>query len=140
MESTPMNAVDILAKLIEFQTVSPPGNEAPAAEFLAGLLQSRGFCVQVQQLGNNRANMIAWIGEEGPELMLNGHLDVVPAAGEWTFPPFSMTRKEGRLYGRGSADMKGGVAAMCEAAIRFASKGGPRRGRLKLLFVADEEC
>ena len=90
-----MNAVDILAKLIEFQTVSPPGNEAPAAEFLAGLLQSRGFCVQVQQLGNNRANMIAWIGEEGPELMLNGHLDVVPAAGEWTFPPFSMTRKEG---------------------------------------------
>lgn len=135
-----MNAVDILAKLIEFQTVSPPGNEAPAAEFLAGLLQSRGFCVQVQQLGNNRANMIAWIGEEGPELMLNGHLDVVPAAGEWTFPPFSMTRKEGRLYGRGSADMKGGVAAMCEAAIRFASKGGPRRGRLKLLFVADEEC
>ena len=107
-----MNAVDILAKLIEFQTVSPPGNEAPAAEFLADLLQSRGFCVQVQQLGNNRANMIAWIGEEGPELMLNGHLDVFPAAGEWTFPPFSMTRKEGRLYGRSAGGrLSGGTAA-----------------------------
>lgn len=135
-----MDAVEILEHLIQFPTVSPPGNEEPAACYLAEILMDAGLHCQVQRLGDNRANLIAWLGEEGPELMLNGHLDVVPAPGEWASPPFSMTRKEGRLYGRGSADMKGGVAAMCEAAMRAAKKGIPRRGRLKLLFVADEEC
>lgn len=135
-----MDAIEILEKLIQFQTVSPPGNEAPAAEFLGEYLKTKGFQVEIQRLGNNRANLIAWIGNEGPELMLNGHLDVVPAVGEWEYPPFSMTRSKGRLYGRGSADMKGGVAAMCEAALRYAAEESQKRGRLKLLFVADEEC
>lgn len=136
-----MDAIDLLEQLVSFDTTSPPGNERSAAIFLAEVLKSYGFHCEVQELGNNRANLIAVIGEgAGPELMLNGHLDVVPAHGQWRSNPFVMTRENGRFYGRGTSDMKGGIAAMCEAAIRISQKGGPKKGRLKLLFVADEEC
>ncbi|MEY8351795.1 M20 family metallopeptidase [Lachnospiraceae bacterium 54-53] len=136
-----MDAMELLNRLVSFNTTSPPGNERPAALYLADVLGSYGFQCEVQELGGNRANLIAEMGEgPGPELMFNGHLDVVPAHGQWRWDPFAVTRDRGRLYGRGTADMKGGIAAMCEAAIRMAGKGGPERGRLKLLFVADEEC
>ena len=63
--------------------------------------------------------------EPGPELMLNGHLDVVPAQGLWSSDPFEVKYSEdGKLFGRGTADMKGGVAAMCAAAMETASEGG----------------
>ena len=134
-----MDAINLLNQLVSFDTTSPPGNERPAAVYLADILKPYGFTCEIQELGDNRANLIAVMGE-GPELMLNGHLDVVPAQGQWSADPFKVVNRNGRLYGRGTADMKGGIAAMCEAAIRTAKNGGPRRGRLKLLFVADEEC
>ena len=133
----------ILEKLVSFETVSPPGNEAEAASYLANLLTAFGLQCRVQELGNDRANLIAVLDgkEPGPELMLNGHLDVVPAQGLWSSDPFEVKYSEdGKLFGRGTADMKGGVAAMCAAAMETASEGGITRGRLKLLFVADEEC
>lgn len=133
--------IDVLKDLIGIDTVNPPGNEMNAALYLADLLKPYGFFCEIQDLGKNRANLIAESGNpNGPELQLNGHLDVVPAAGEWETDPFQAICRAGRIYGRGSADMKGGIAAMCEAAIRVAIDGGPKKGRLKLLFVADEEC
>lgn len=135
------DGISILKDLIRIDTVNPPGNEKNAAVYLAELLEPYGFRCQVQDLGDNRANLIAEIGgTEGPELQLNGHLDVVPVTGEWETDPFAAVVDGDRIYGRGSADMKGGIAAMCEAAIRIALEGGPGKGRLKLLFVADEEC
>ncbi len=135
------NCIEILKKLIAFETVNPPGNEKWAADYLAELLTPYGFRCTVQDLGENRANLIAETGsEDGPELMLNGHLDVVPVSDGWTSNPFEAFFRGGRLYGRGSADMKGGVAAMCSAAMQYVRENGaPQRGRLKLLFVADEE-
>lgn len=133
----------ILGKLVSFETVSPPGNEADAVRYLEGLLTPVGFQCRIQKLGNNRANLIAVLKgkEPGPELMLNGHLDVVPASGCWSSDPFVLRHAEdGKLYGRGTADMKGGVAAMCAAGMETATEGGIIRGCLKLLFVADEEC
>ena len=107
----------------------------------AGILQTAGFRCEVQDLGGNRANLIAVLGGgDGPELMLTGHLDVVPAMGAWDSSPFSMAEKDGRLYGRGTSDMKGGIAAMCEAAMGCAARKETMKGSLKLLFVADEEC
>lgn len=135
------DGIEILRHLIAINTVNPPGKEKAAAEYLAELLAPYGFCCEVQDLGDDRANLIAWIGkEEGPELIFNGHLDVVPAIGRWETDPFEAVFQEGRIYGRGTADMKGGIAAMCEAAIRIARRGGPGKGRLQLVFVADEEC
>ena len=136
-----MNCIELLRELIGFDTVNPPGNEKPAARYLAGILEPMGFKCEVQDLGGSRANLIAVLdGGDGPELMLNGHLDVVPAVGEWDSSPFSMEEKDGKLYGRGTCDMKGGIAAMCEAAMRCAARKEPMKGKLKLLFVADEEC
>lgn len=135
------DCIEILKRLIAINTVNPPGKEKEAAEYLAKLLGPYGFCCEVQDLGEDRANLIAWIGkEEGPELIFNGHLDVVPAIGRWETDPFEAVFQEGRIYGRGTADMKGGIAAMCEAAIGIARRGGPGKGRLQLVFVADEEC
>lgn len=136
-----MDAVELLERLVAFKTVSPPGNEEPAARYLAGLLEPLGFSCQVQKLGDNRANLIARLGTgDGPELMLNGHLDVVPAPGNWSGEPFCMRRRDGLLFGRGTADMKGGIAAMCQAAASAVGRGALKRGRLTLLFTADEEC
>lgn len=141
MKEQASDCIAILKDLISINTVNPPGNEKPAADYLAGLLTPYGFRCQVQDLGENRANLIAELGgQEGPELMFQGHLDVVPAIGDWRTDPFQAVMQGDRLYGRGSSDMKGGVAAMCEAAIETARRGGPGKGRLKLLFVADEEC
>jgi len=136
-----VDCIELLRELIGFDTVNPPGNEKPAARYLAGILEPMGFKCEVQDLGGSRANLIAVLdGGAGPELMLNGHLDVVPAVGEWDSSPFSMEEKDGKLYGRGTCDMKGGIAAMCEAAMRCAARKEPMKGKLKLLFVADEEC
>lgn len=135
-----ITALEILRQLIAFDTVNPPGNERVAAVYLKQLLEEAGFSCEIQELGNNRANLIALLGKnEGPELMLNGHLDVVPAVGDWTKPPFAMTLEDGKIFGRGACDMKGGIAAMCMAAIRAAEKGSVKKGRLKLFFTADEE-
>ena len=79
-----MDCIELLRELIGFDTVNPPGNEKPAARYLAGILEPMGFKCEVQDLGGSRANLIAVLdGGDGPELMLNGHLDVVPAVGEW---------------------------------------------------------
>ena len=136
-----MDALELLKTMITVNTVNPPGNERALAVLLQGLLEEYGFACRLQELGGGRANLIAERSAgEGPELMLNGHLDVVPAPGPWSHDPFDPVIREGRIYGRGACDMKGGIAAMCTAAIRTALKGGPQNGRLKLLFVSDEEC
>lgn len=84
-----MDCIELLRELIRFDTVNPPGNEKPAAQYLTGLLQTAGFRCEVQDLGGNRANLIAVLGGgDGPELMLTGHLDVVPAVGAWDSSPF----------------------------------------------------
>ena len=141
MQKDEKDCIEILKKLIAFNTVNPPGNEKPAAVYLAELLGKYGFHCRVQDLGSNRANLIAEAGaKDGPEFMFNGHLDVVPASGDWKTNPFEAVIKDGKIYGRGSSDMKGGVAAMCSAAIRYIQhEGAPTHGKLKLLFVTDEE-
>lgn len=133
-----VDVVTLLQKLIQIQTVNPPGNEKDLALFIADLLHEDGVGITVQDLGNNRANLIADIGNDnGPLLIFNGHLDVVPATGEWIHPPFSAFTDGSFIYGRGSADMKAGLAAMIIAFMSFFHK--ELKGRLRLLFVADEE-
>lgn len=89
-----MDCIELLRELIGFDTVNPPGNEKPAARYLAGILEPMGFKCEVQDLGGSRANLIAVLdGGAGPELMLNGHLDVVPAVGEWDSSPFPWKKR-----------------------------------------------
>jgi acetylornithine deacetylase len=123
-------------------TLAPgaPG-EGACAELLRGVLEAWGFRTELHDAAPGRPNLVARIGggtagEASRSLMLNGHLDVVGVDG-MIHPPFTAEERDGRLYGRGSADMKGGIAAMCAAALRASSEGA--RGEIVIAAVADEE-
>jgi acetylornithine deacetylase len=114
-----------------------PG-EARCAEHLGAVLGAWGFRVELHDAAAGRPNVVARIGGggNGRSLMFNGHLDVVGVEG-MIHPPFAADERDGRMYGRGSADMKGGIAAMCAAAYRAASGG--LSGEIIVAAVADEE-
>jgi acetylornithine deacetylase len=114
-----------------------PG-EGECAALLRSVLDAWGFRTEVHEAAPGRPNLVARIGEArgGRSLMLNGHLDVVGVDG-MVHAPFDAEERDGRLYGRGSADMKGGIAAMCAAALRAVQQG--IRGEIVVAAVADEE-
>lgn len=131
--------LEILGKLMAQDTVNPPGNERRGALCLKEIFEREGIPCEVQELGDNRANFVAQIGSGRPILEFCGHLDVVPCEGDWTHDPLSAADEGERIYGRGACDMKGGVAAMCAAAILLHRSADPKKGTLRLSFVADEE-
>ena len=116
-----------------------PG-ERPCALVLRDVLDAWGFRTELHDAAPGRPNLVARIGGEpgtgSRSLMFNGHLDVVGVEG-MVHPPFDAHERDGRLYGRGSADMKGGIAAMCAAALRAVLAGA--RGEIIVAAVADEE-
>ncbi|MBI3330104.1 MAG: M20 family metallopeptidase [Nitrospinae bacterium] len=135
-------AVHLLAECVKLATVNPPGNEKLAADWLAELLTQMGWAPTVEDLGENRANVVAVLKGTGekPALVYNGHLDVVPV-GEtpWTYDPFAGISANGRLYGRGTSDMKGGLVAMVMAGDALQRAGVRLKGDLIISGVADEE-
>ncbi|MBW2017724.1 MAG: M20 family metallopeptidase [Deltaproteobacteria bacterium] len=137
-DPTPLS---LTRKLLAFQTVNPPGGEVDCARYIGGLLEEGGFSVRYQEWGEGRVNLVASkekSGEKKP-VCFTGHLDTVPLGNvPWTRDPFSGEVDGDRIYGRGSSDMKGGVAAMVLAALRL-SPILPGRGGLKLVLTAGEE-
>jgi len=131
-----LELVELAKSLVSFRTEIPPGNEEGCARFLhdhLADLHAKGAEVSLHRFELERANVVARFGPKEPGLLLGGHLDVVPAGDEsaWSSPPFEGTVKRGRLYGRGSADMKAGLAAIIKA-VEKAAKSDLKRG---LLFV-----
>ena len=114
-----MDVVDLTRRLIAFDTINPPGAEAEAMAFCAALLEAGGFTYRLVPQGPGRSNLVAEKGTgAGRALAFTGHLDTVPlGAAPWRHPPHAGVIEEGRLYGRGSTDMKGGVAAFIVAAL-----------------------
>lgn len=141
------DAVALTRELVRIDSRNPtlvagaPG-EARVARTLAQVLDAWGFSVELREAAPGRPNVIARIGNASPDarsLMLNGHLDVVGVEG-MVHPPWGASEHEGRLYGRGSSDMKAGVAAMCAAAARAVSaSGGTLDGEIIVAGVVDEE-
>ena len=136
------DAVALARALIKIDSRNPtlvpdaPG-ERVCASTLATILEEWGFAVELQQDLSDRPNVIATIGpRDTPALMLNGHLDVVGVEG-MIHDPFAAEVRHNRIYGRGSADMKGGIAAMCAAALRAGEKSSRRQ--IMITAVADEE-
>ncbi|MDP8919542.1 MAG: M20 family metallopeptidase, partial [Pseudomonadota bacterium] len=133
-------AVTLTQALVRRNTVSPPGNEASCAALVARRLEETGFVVTAIPFGEGRTNLIARMGgRDALPLAFTGHLDTVPLGLQpWSVDPFGGDIDGDRLYGRGSSDMKGGVAAFVEACIahRAALEKGP--GAV-LIITAGEE-
>ena len=111
-------AVAFLKDLIGLETVNPPGNERIAADYVARRLAEYGIAADVAEPVPGRANVVSRrTPGEGPVVVLTGHLDVVPVSDDWQTPPFAAAEKEGKIFGRGACDMKGGIAAMMAAAV-----------------------
>jgi acetylornithine deacetylase/succinyl-diaminopimelate desuccinylase-like protein len=134
---------DVLQRLVRFNTVNPPGNEREAIEYLDAFVREAGFETEVLGASDERPNLIATLdgGAEGPTLLYLGHVDTVLAdSSEWSHDPWSGDIDEGFLWGRGALDMKSQVAAEAVAGATLArERWRPARGKLKLVFVADEE-
>jgi len=137
------SAVKLLGRLIQFDTVNPPGNEALAQEFLKGTLEAAGFECESLEAEPGRTNLIARLrGEaDGPTLAFLGHLDTVRAdPDEWSFDPWAGDVADGWVRGRGALDMKGQVASEVAAAAALGESGWrPPAGELLLVLTADEE-
>jgi acetylornithine deacetylase/succinyl-diaminopimelate desuccinylase-like protein len=134
---------EVLQRLVRFNTVNPPGNERPAIEYLNEYLAGAGFETEMLGVEHERPNLIATLrGDgEGPTLLYLAHVDTVLAdPSEWRHDPWGAELADGFLWGRGALDMKSQVAAEAVASASLAREGWrPRRGALKLVFVADEE-
>jgi len=141
---TPPNACDLLVELIRVPSVTP--DAGPALDVLERHLTSGGFAAERPVFEEAGAvpveNLFAAFGRGERHVAFAGHVDVVPPGPEshWSHPPFSATIAGGVVYGRGAVDMKGGLAAMTAAALRFAARrGADFGGRISLLVTGDEE-
>src|SRR5665213_77690 len=141
LDSRLSDPVELTRRLIAFDTVNPPGRERACMEFLEELLRAGGFETSLIAMGNERANLIAMShgAQSSRRLVFTGHIDVVPlGAQQWQHDPFAGEIVDGRLFGRGSSDMKGGVAAFVLAAIAEAGNLAGTAG-LTLIITAGEE-
>jgi succinyl-diaminopimelate desuccinylase len=124
MVNSKLNPVELTQELIRFNTINPPGNEDLICEYLQTLLESAGYECRKVEFAPRRTSLVAKIGacsQSKPSICFTGHVDVVPlGARPWSFEPFAGVIDGGKLYGRGSSDMKSGVAAFVVAAIQMA--------------------
>lgn len=138
--SKPSSSIALLRELIAFPSVSLTPNIG-LIERVRQILQEAGIeaILAEDPQDPTRTNLFASVGPEGvPGLLLSGHTDVVPVAGQpWTSPPFEATEKDGRIYGRGAADMKGFVACAVMAMVEAARR--PLQRPLQLALSFDEE-
>jgi succinyl-diaminopimelate desuccinylase len=135
------NCLSLTRKLISFNTVNPPGQERDCAEYLASLLEDGGFKVTLYEFSERRTSLIAQIGSYGDKapICFAGHMDTVPLGGKrWEKDPFSGEVDGDKVFGRGSSDMKGGLAAMVVAALRLANIANRKAG-ITLVCTASEE-
>ncbi len=137
-------AEELLARLIGFNTVNPPGDERAAQEYLADHLSAAGFECELLGAEPGRPNLVARLrgkSSDGPTLCYLGHLDTVLAdPADWTRDPWSGEIADGYLWGRGALDMKSQVAAEIAAGASLARSGWrPAHGDLLIVAVVDEE-
>ena len=137
-------ALQLLKDLVAIDSVNPSlvlgaAGEENIARTLTTAMQAMGMTVRTQIVAPGRPNVVAELEGKAPgrSLMFCGHIDTVGVAG--MSAPFSGEERDGRIYGRGSQDMKGGVAAMIDAARVIAESGGLAAGRLVIACVVDEE-
>ena len=136
-----LSALELTQALVRFDTINPPGNERLCAEHLGSILNDAGFAVSYHEFAETRTSLVARIGgdADAKPLCFTGHIDTVPlGAAPWSVDPFAADIADGKLYGRGTSDMKSGVAAFVVAAIRLARELETGPGMV-LIITAGEE-
>lgn len=131
--------VKILSDVIAIKSVND--NELSVCEYLQKLLSQYNIESTIEKINESRANLIAEIGEGKPVLAFSGHMDVVSEGNSenWKYDPFEMTEEDGKLYGRGTADMKSGLVAMVIAMIEINNANLLQKGMIRLMATAGEE-
>jgi acetylornithine deacetylase/succinyl-diaminopimelate desuccinylase-like protein len=143
LDALAQEATGWLTDLIRINTTNPPGNELPAAKYIAGVLDKEGIAAEVIEVSPGRGIVVARLqagamADSSQALLLLGHLDVVGVdASKWTVDPFAAVTRDGYLYGRGAIDDKGMVAANLAVFIAI-KRSGMRLGR-DLVFLADDD-
>lgn len=133
--------VSLLRDLVRFDTTNPPGNERACIEWIGDLLDAYGVSYETYASDPERPILVARIpGGDASPLLLYGHVDVVPAEGDWTHPPFEAVLEEGAVWGRGTLDMKAGVTMFLTAFLRFAAGDEDPPGDLLFCVLPDEEA
>ncbi len=132
------NVINILDKLISFKSVTPFDDNCQ--EYIASYLQELGFDIEYKKY-DDVTNLIARYGKEKPVLAYVGHTDVVPTGdvSKWDTDPFQLTDKNSKLYGRGTSDMKGGIACMMHSIREFLSSTKETIGSIVVILTSDEE-
>lgn len=135
--------VELTAQLVSIDTQNPPGFETAAISTCRAALEPFGAACEEFEVAAGRTSLLARVsgGRPGlPTLIVNGHLDVVPVDfSGWKHEPFRASVEDGRVYGRGTADMKGGIAAAIEAIAALRRAGRPLACDVVFHLVADEE-
>ena len=134
--------VEMLQRLIRFDTTNPPGNERECVAYISNLLTEAGCDFSVLGSSPDRPNLIARLKGQGtaPPLLLYGHVDVVTTADQtWQHPPFEGRLVDGYVWGRGALDMKSGIVMMLSAFLKAKTEGVHLPGDVILALVSDEE-
>lgn len=134
--------VKFCQELVRIKSVNPPGDELPVAQYVASILKKAGLEVELIKHSPTRASVLARLksSRKIPALLYNGHLDTVPiGVAKWIHDPFRAELVKGKIWGRGTADMKGGLAAMMVAVKTIAESYVPLKGDLLLAATASEE-
>lgn len=131
--------IQLLADIVELQTEN--NNEIDVCNYLTDLFDKYDIKSEILNVNEHRANIVAEIGNGSPILALSGHMDVVDAGNQdnWSYPPFQLTEKDGKLYGRGTTDMKGGLMALVVSLIELKEQNELPHGTIRLLATAGEE-
>jgi succinyl-diaminopimelate desuccinylase len=141
MPANGRTSLQLTQQLVRLRSINPPGEERGCAELVGGLLEEAGYQVALYSYADGRTSAVAKLAgsADEPPLCFTGHLDTVPlGAAAWSVDPLGAEIAGGLLYGRGSSDMKSGVAAMVLAAIAAAKLPGRKAG-LILVITAGEE-
>ncbi|AWR85552.1 M20 family metallopeptidase [Meiothermus taiwanensis] len=133
--------VRLTQALVRIASYYPGPGEQPVVDFLEAYLRGRGFKTTVQAVAPGRPNLIADLGQGAGGLILEGHTDVVThgSLDQWTIPPYEARIVDGKIYGRGACDMKGGLAAAICAAVAVQKVLGTPQKTLRLCLPCDEE-
>ena len=141
-EAVHKRPVELLQKLIRFDTTNPPGRERECIAYIEGLLSASGIETTTRARDPERPNLIARLPGTGqaPPLLLYGHVDVVTTENQsWEQPPFEGVLADGYVWGRGALDMKSGVAMLLSAFLRAKASGLEPAGDLVFCALSDEE-